>query len=137
MKREYHTQTTIINWFSEGTEYTKAFVFFLRELQENMNKQQTSTMPLTSDEWGDDFLTVEDEYTRQARKDLEEFRSRSTVKEPRQVTTVQGAVKVTSDNVPNELSLCQEELRRSKEENRRLVEENKRLKAAINCLITE
>ena len=40
-------------------------------------------MPSTSDEWGDDFLTVEDEYTRQARKELEEFRS--TVKEPRQV----------------------------------------------------
>jgi len=92
-------------------------------------------MPLTSDEKerGDDFLTVEDEYTRQARKELEEFRSRSTVKEPRrQVTTVQGAVKVTSDNVHKELSLCQEELRRTKEENRRLVEENKRLKAAIN-----
>lgn len=84
---------------------------------QSTNRQQTSsTTPLTSDEkeWGDDFLTVEDEYTRQARKELEEFK-----KEHRQVTTVQGADKVTSDNIPIELPQCQEELRRMKEENKR------------------
>ena len=78
-------------------------------------------MSSNSAESSPNFLEVEG-------KRLEEFQS--TAKEPRQVTTV----KVTSDNIPNDLSLCQEELRRTKEENTRLVEENKRLKAAINCL---